>query len=700
MKIRLIHTIRLIVLVLISGPVIGQTIEWTDRVSSNGNNYVFNVQVDQSTNDIYATGRVKSLVTFGELSSSPATPDDQGDRDIYLTKHDESGELIWVKRFGGLYTDYGRTIEISDDYIYLGGHFTDTCFVGDDTLFSNGDQDICLIKLDKDGNVIWTKSWGGPGIDQITESYLVDNEALVFVGGYEDSISFDGEILLNTVPTTYINRESAFVIKTDSSANVVWAENIQSTHKVRTEDVLYKDGYIYVVGNCYGTTEFGGVGYPSVNLIYYDQFLTKYDEDGGFTWAQLYSYNWNDTFTNIDQDEDDLYITGTFKGVVTYGSTTYDTDGIQSGIVLKADTSGTITNSYKMETTDYGYLDGITVMNNNRIFVGGFYSDSLFIMSDTVLSNGAYDIVMIELSQDMEEVDYYVLGGPSHDQIRSMAHNSNADVVIAGSYRQTVDFETVTFTSPVNTYDGFISSLCPNLQPDVFISKPAFCVNDTLVITNNTYGELVDVSWENSAGTVSFSNQDSVGIVMDSPGLLTVKVVLEGSCDLDSVEFVDIEFFDLPSISLGDDTTFCAPEEVTVYASGDFDSLYWSTGEFDQDSVVVNSSMNLTVEAWNDEGCSMTDTVVINVLNCIGIAENPAVQISYAYHSNGIIFVAFENDPTTSLNYAIYDLRGQVIQTGQMDSDQIYLNQKFPTGLYLLSIRSNNQKQVFKLTID
>jgi len=72
--------------------------------------------------------------------------------DIWLIKTDSQGNKIWDKTFGGDKDDRGVKVRQTSDggYILLG--HTDS--------FSTGLEDSWLIKTDKDGNIMWDKTFG------------------------------------------------------------------------------------------------------------------------------------------------------------------------------------------------------------------------------------------------------------------------------------------------------------------------------------------------------------------------------------------------------------------------------------------------------------------------------------------------------------------------------------------------------------
>ena len=668
---------------------------WVDRVGTNGNNYVYNIKIDPSTNDCYATGRVKGIGTFGENTSNPQSPPVVGDRDAYLTKHDVNGELVWVKRFGGLYTDYGTAIELDDDYIYLSGYFTDTATIDNDTLIGAGSQDAYLIKLDKDGNVIWSKTWGGEGSDRIDEMILVGSE-IYAVGFFEDSINFGGTDLINTVNPFYTNSETSFLVKLDTSGNVIWAEKQQSTRGVRPIDITYLDGYLYVVGNCYGSTEFGGMAFSSTNTVYYDQFVAKYKDDASFVNTTLYGNNWAETCTHVDvADNNTLLVTGYFKGVVSYGTDTYDV-AEQTGIIFRIDTAANVLSSSPLESTEFSHLDALEFAGD-RIYTGGYFDDTLIIMNDTLLSAGLKDIIYIEYDQDLNPIDYKTYGGVSADQIRCLHATDEGQLRLGGSFRVTVNFETVSYTTQTNTYDGLIMGYCPQTKTDASISDTSICLNETMVITNN-YPLQSDIAIINPpiGGNINVVSGDQIEIDFSSAGVGSFDLEFSSHCEADTIT-INYEVFDVPTVSIGPDSSACDTINIVLNAIGLYDSIFWSTSLTNVDSLVVTSTGYYFAEVFNNDGCMAVDSAYIELIDCsTSIPEWYVSWLEDLFYFDKQIHFIFKSNIPDDVTYAIYNMSGDVIQEGNLKENTITISELTADGMYVLSIQEKNKNFSFK----
>ncbi len=119
-----------------------------------------------------------------------------GARDVFVQKLDNSGNLIWVKQFGGNSNDYGQSMSTdTNGNIYLTGSIWGTADFdpgpGTYNLTPLGTVDIFIQKLDTLGDFIWAKQIGGSG-KGVGQSITTDNFENIYTTGYfNNSIDFN-----------------------------------------------------------------------------------------------------------------------------------------------------------------------------------------------------------------------------------------------------------------------------------------------------------------------------------------------------------------------------------------------------------------------------------------------------------------------------------------------------------------------------
>ena len=123
-----------------------------------------------------------------------------GSYDITLNKIDSAGNNLWRKNYGGISYDYAYDIDIdiNGDMIITGES---------NSLSENLNSDIHVIKVDIDGDELWTKPFGGEGSDYGRSGKFLSDGSIGILGTsnsknnedfdfYFIKIDTDGEIVL------------------------------------------------------------------------------------------------------------------------------------------------------------------------------------------------------------------------------------------------------------------------------------------------------------------------------------------------------------------------------------------------------------------------------------------------------------------------------------------------------------------------
>ena len=252
-----------------------------------------------------------------------------GGYDVFLIKTDVNGTVQWSSTYGGSVDDWGYSMVQTTD----GGY----AIAGYTTSFAGG-GDVYLVKTDPAGNMQWNKTYGGTSYDWAYSIYH----------------TYDAEFIIVGLTTSYGIGGDVYVIRSDSSGNMLWNKTFGNTGVDWGYDVVQtNDGGYSVVGI---TSSSGSNGV--------DVFLTKLDSNGNQQWQRTYGGTGSDEGRSIIQTNNEGYIIAGF-------TTSFDVDG-GDVYMIKTDSLGNIelNKTYGGLGYEYGYSLAQTRDGNYIAVVG------------------------------------------------------------------------------------------------------------------------------------------------------------------------------------------------------------------------------------------------------------------------------------------------------------------------------------------
>ncbi len=97
-----------------------------------------------------------------------------GEDDFYIIKTDREGKLTWENTYGGAGRDRAYDAQQALD----GGFIA----AGATTSYGSGGYDAYVVKVDRDGDTIWAKAYGGAGDDSAHSIALTKDGGYIFAG--------------------------------------------------------------------------------------------------------------------------------------------------------------------------------------------------------------------------------------------------------------------------------------------------------------------------------------------------------------------------------------------------------------------------------------------------------------------------------------------------------------------------------------
>lgn len=207
----------------------GETI-WIKTFGGGGTDQASDI-IETKTGDLIITG-------FSSSNDNIFDGLNRGLQDIFLMSIDKSGELNWVRTYGGSNGDVANSIAISPDSGFL---LTGRTW-SDDGHFSDGnDGDIFVIKTDESGIPEWTKTYGG-SFSEEAMGIALSSDGYIYVAGWTESNDGDFE-------SHSVGAEDIFILKLDLFGNIIWVQTVGGSGTDQANSIIInKNGFVTLTG--------------------------------------------------------------------------------------------------------------------------------------------------------------------------------------------------------------------------------------------------------------------------------------------------------------------------------------------------------------------------------------------------------------------------------------------------------------------
>ena len=253
-----------------------------------------------------------NIIAGGSYSDGSQYP-----QNSLIVKFDPDGRLIWERPwdYNHINDDIsGVAVDSNQNIIAVGTHYSN---------WQTYDHDYFLLKLDPQGNILFTREYSTYGHDMCTNVTVDLNDAIILVG-----------------QSPYYGIHA---VKFDSSGNRLWS-NAYYTGRFGSATAAVSDqfGNIYVTGNY---DDWTGIKYRTV----------KFDANGNILWVK--DFGSGIAYAIALDGEGNILVTGTNLNDIY--TVVYDPGGNELSSIV-----------YDSGASDYAYR--IAVDSQGNVFLGGY----------------------------------------------------------------------------------------------------------------------------------------------------------------------------------------------------------------------------------------------------------------------------------------------------------------------------------------
>lgn len=261
---------------------------WAKSAGGTGADVATGISVDGSGNVFVSGYFYSSSISFGVYTLS-----NSGSYNVFLTKYDSNGNVIWAKSSIGISGDAALSVSADQSgNVFITGAFTSPQVTfGTYTITNSGNADVFITKYDNNGNILWAKSAGSGG-NECANGISSDINGNAYVTGW-----FKNPILsfgTYTLSNSGIGNNEVFITKYDGNGNVVWARNAGATAYCQGWSVSTYTSGVFVVGSFTNTISFGTKTITSAPGSIDPMFIVQYDLSGNVICADALSSGGDD----------------------------------------------------------------------------------------------------------------------------------------------------------------------------------------------------------------------------------------------------------------------------------------------------------------------------------------------------------------------------------------------------------------------
>ncbi len=410
-----------------------------------------------SANNVIMTGFFWGTVDFGGsvLTSS-------GGLDIFLAKLDPNGDHLWSKRFGDSSDQTAITV-INDNAnnLIITGSFEGTVDFGGGPLTSAGESDIFLVKLDSNGNHLWSRNFGDSDHQSVSSTTVDNANNVIITGSFEGTVDFGGG------PLTSTGNVDIFIAKFDSNGNYIWSRIFGDSEAQLCRSVTVDSTNNVIITGCFeGTVDFGGGPLTSAGgYTGGDIFLAKFDLNGTHIWSKCFGDSVDQRSNCVTVDStNNVIIAGQFGGTIDFGGGPLSAAGHYDIFLVKFDPNGGHIWSNKFGEEGYQNCKSVAVDSSNQVIITGAFHGTIDFGGGPLTSPDNFDIFLVKFDPDSNHIWSNRFGNFPDQFAYNVAVDSTGNVILTGCFYGFVNFGGEPLTSEGGD-DIFLAKFNPMLPP-------------------------------------------------------------------------------------------------------------------------------------------------------------------------------------------------------------------------------------------
>lgn len=380
---------------------------WMAQIGGLGAEVVFDL-TETSDGRLCATGTFSNDTLFGAADHQVTLHADTI-QDIYVACYANDGKLETAVQFGADISDQPRAIAaLPDGDILITGYFLNRFGAGKSgTLVAEGGADIFLTRLDRNGEEVWSRKFGGSFADNGNALAVTADGDILLAGNFQDAITYKSGDEIHEI--TSAGSRDAFVFRLNDDGEILWAES------------------------------FGGKGRDEASRV-------------------------------VAADDGSIIIAGTFEDTAMVGRSTgkMTSRGGTDAFLIAFSAEGQLAWSRQIGSANREYVSGLVTDGQGNLFLSGNFLDTLILPDGSDLrSAGSTDAFLLRFGSDGEQHWARRIGGDEIDESFDLAITEGRELLMSGHFQGDIEIpvanaKVLLRSSGKGNPDGFIMTFDTN----------------------------------------------------------------------------------------------------------------------------------------------------------------------------------------------------------------------------------------------
>lgn len=405
--------------------------------------------------DVIVAGSFEGALEIGSPPGSAPALASAGDSDVFVTRLDARGGVLWRQRVGGPGPDRTSCAAADGERIVLGLQLTpsaDPAEIAPRPIAGSAQAtlpravpgpspaatpeapidpariDAALLVLHPGGQIAWRHTFPGSRYARISAVALMADGGIAVAG------TFAGTLRVGDRSLTSAGSTDVFVARFDAQGVPAWALRLGGPGADTAQALTAWAERLVVAGSFGGNVDVGEhlLEAPSA-------FALALGGDGAPAWVRLLGPEAMPQALAAGSGGA-LYLAGHFRGHLQIGAHSLDSHGQSDTFLGRLDEQGAPRWLVQLGGPGMDHARALAVTRRG-VLLGGTFEDRLAVGQSELASAGASDVLAVELDG---EAGALILarrfGGPGYDELTALA--APADVLLmTGSFEGTVEIE-------------------------------------------------------------------------------------------------------------------------------------------------------------------------------------------------------------------------------------------------------------------